>query len=294
MAARRVRFAYDIRVALGEAQHPLDEVDAVDLLGDRVFDLEAGVDLQEVRLRARRVVHELHRARRAVADRPAQILGGRGQLLTDVRREPRGGGLLQDLLVAALEGAVAVAEGHHPAPAVAEDLHLDMTGVLHEAFEEDTGGGEGRGGDPLHPLPGVGEFVDGSTGRHADTAATAGRLEHHGIADAVGRRHRRRQIGEQPGAGGEGYARGLGGRAGGVLRAEQLQLLGGRADEDDPRVLAAPGEPGVLGEEAVAGVDGPGPGVLGGLQNQVGVEVRLLGGRGSQPYRRVGEADMGR
>lgn len=109
---------------------------------------------------ARRVVDELHRARRAVVDRRAQVLGGRGQLFTDVRRQPRGGGFLQNLLVAALQGAVAVAEGHHPAPAVAEDLNLDMAGVLHEAFEEDTGGGEGRGGDPLHPLPGVGEFSD--------------------------------------------------------------------------------------------------------------------------------------
>ncbi len=57
-------------------------------------------------------------------------------------------GLLQDLLVAALEGAVAVAEGDDLALAVAEDLHLDVAGVFDEAFQEDAGGGEGGGGGP--------------------------------------------------------------------------------------------------------------------------------------------------
>jgi hypothetical protein len=49
------------------------------------------------------------------------------------------GGLFEHLLVAALERAVAVAEHGHLAAAVAEDLHLDVPGALHEAFEEDPG-----------------------------------------------------------------------------------------------------------------------------------------------------------
>ena len=44
-AQRRVAVAE--LLAVGDAEHLADQVDAGDLLGDRVLDLEAGVDLQE-------------------------------------------------------------------------------------------------------------------------------------------------------------------------------------------------------------------------------------------------------
>ena len=44
-AQRRVVVAE--RLAVGDAEHLADEVDAGDLLGDRVLDLQAGVDLEE-------------------------------------------------------------------------------------------------------------------------------------------------------------------------------------------------------------------------------------------------------
>ena len=68
VTAGRARVSYDVGVTAGQAQHPGDEVDAVDLLGDRMLHLEPGVDLQEVRLLAGGVVHELDRAGGAVAD----------------------------------------------------------------------------------------------------------------------------------------------------------------------------------------------------------------------------------
>ncbi len=44
------------------------------------------------------------------------------------RREVRGGRLLENLLVVALDGAVALEEMHHRAVMVGGDLHLDMAG----------------------------------------------------------------------------------------------------------------------------------------------------------------------
>ena len=44
-------------------------------------------------------------------------------------------------------------------------------------------------------------------------------------------------------------------RARGGLVAHALKQLHIRADENDARLFAGPGEPGVLGEEAVAGMD---------------------------------------
>ena len=71
----------------GQPHHPLDEVDAGDLLGDAVLDLEAGVDLEEVELAGARVEDELDGAGRPVARGGAQP-GGR---LAHARRVVVGG-----------------------------------------------------------------------------------------------------------------------------------------------------------------------------------------------------------
>ena len=59
-------------------------------------------------------------------------------------------------------------------------------------------------------------------------------------------------------AGDGGHARALDGALGGGLGAHQADRFRRRADEDDARRRAGLGELGVLGEEAVAGVDGLG------------------------------------
>jgi hypothetical protein len=49
-------------LAVGDADHLLDEVQPGDELGDRVLDLQAGVHLEEVELLGRAADHELDRA----------------------------------------------------------------------------------------------------------------------------------------------------------------------------------------------------------------------------------------
>ena len=58
------------------------------------------------------------------------------------------------------------------------------------------------------------------------------------------------------------------------LVAELVEDLRPRADERDPGLGTGPGERGVLGQEAVAGVDGIDPDVLGQLDDAGDVEVR--------------------
>jgi hypothetical protein len=88
------------RLAGGDAQLQLDEVEAGDALGDRVLDLQAGVHLEEVELAAG-VEHELDGAGADVVDRPgggdgggahagAQLRGRRRARATP--RRPSGGG----------------------------------------------------------------------------------------------------------------------------------------------------------------------------------------------------------
>ena len=112
---------------------------------------------------------------------------------------------------------------------------------------------------------------------HAAAAAAEGGLQDDRVADAPGQvdggagaRPAARRCRAPPGMSGR-----LGLLAGGGLVAHQLQQLGGRADEDDAGRLAGPGELGVLGQEAVAGVDGVGAVALGDADDAGDVQVGL-------------------
>ena len=76
VAARRRGLALQ-PLSLCHAQLQLDQVEARGRLGDRVLDLEPGIDLHEEELLRRRLDEELHRAGVAVARRGGQADGGR-------------------------------------------------------------------------------------------------------------------------------------------------------------------------------------------------------------------------
>ena len=68
--ARKIR-----KLARGLAHHPLHEVDAHDLLGDAMLDLQARIDLQEVEPLRRFIVEEFHCARAAIGCRMREAHG---------------------------------------------------------------------------------------------------------------------------------------------------------------------------------------------------------------------------
>lgn len=246
-----------------------DEIDAEDRLRHRVFDLEAGVHLQEVGLAVGD--QELDRSRAHVVDGSG---GPHGQVVEGFREvaETGGRGLLDDLLMAALEGAVAGAERPDRAVRVGEDLHFHMPTALYVGLDEDLAVSEGAeglgaGGAQL----GV-EGVELAYDAHTASAAARGRLDEH------------REIG-----GGDRLQRFephqfLGARLGG----HRLDGLGRRPDPDEARVEDGPREAGVLGEEAVPGVHGVRARAQGGLHDQVAAQIRVRGRRPRQPYRLVG------
>lgn len=122
--------------AFGDAQLEGDEVEAEDGFGDGVFDLEAGVHLQEVRASVGGE-QEFDGARSLVAD---GVRGGHGGVVQPGAQrvvESGGGCFLDDLLVASLERAVAGAERPDPAVSVGHDLDLDVPAALHVGLGED-------------------------------------------------------------------------------------------------------------------------------------------------------------
>src|SRR5690606_38934882 len=86
---------------------------------------------------------EFDRPGRMVADRFCQRDGLLAHGFARRRVEEGRGRLLDDLLVAALDGAFALAEIEHLAVPVAEHLYFDMTRLVDEFLDEDAVVAEG-------------------------------------------------------------------------------------------------------------------------------------------------------
>ena len=244
----------------GDVQLQPDQVDAGGDLGDRVLDLQPGVDLEEGEQLLPGVVEELDGARAAVAHGQREPLGRRLQLGDLLGGEHRRGGLLDDLLVAPLHRAVADAERPRRALAVGDHLDLDVPRAGDQALQEDDAAAERALRLLAGALVGVGELA--GRGDHADAAPAAarGRLEHQRVADLVAGAQRVVQARDRAAAPRRDRdADLLGDQLRADLVAELAHRLGARADEGDADLLAQLGERRVLGDEAPADPGGVGP-----------------------------------
>ncbi len=243
------------RLAGGDAKLPFDEVDADQRLGHAVLDLQARVHLDEPEL-AGAVEQELDRPGTAVAhrarDRDRDLAHATAQ-----RRPDRGrGGFLDQLLVAPLQRAVALAEMEDAAVRVGEDLDLDVARVVDRALEQQArvaerglrfgSGGRERGSERA--------FVRDAA--HAAPAAARRGLDHHRIADAACRfaQRRHRLIGAVV-AGNDGNADSGHALARLRLVGHRAHRRGRRADPHQPRSLDRLGERRAFAQESVARVN---------------------------------------
>ena len=176
-------------------------------------------------------------------------------------------GLLDDLLVAALDRALAFADRPHRAVRVGHHLDLDVVAGGEVALAEHRRVAErglrlALGG--LDLLGQVGQVADDA---HAAAAATGRRLDQH------------RQLRRGDGVGVEfvehGHPRGGHHLLGLDLGAHRLHGGDGRPDPRQPRLLHGAREFGVLREESVPGVDGVGARRAGRRDQLGGVEVAV-------------------
>src|SRR5262249_10686012 len=237
------------------------------------------VDLDEIEL-VLAINEKLAGAGVGVVGGPDQPHRGLADVLAHLWRQSRRGRLLDELLVAALQRTITLPEVDDVAVMVGEDLHLDVARLLDVLFEVDAAVLERALGFLACGLK-AGLEADVVAGDANAAAPAAGRrLDEHGIAHAVSQREGLFLIGDQSLAAGHYRdADSLGELAGLVLVAEQTHGLDGRADELDLAGAADLGEVRVLGEEAVAGVDGLDVGQLGGADEPWDFQV-ALGRRG--------------
>ena len=177
MAARRGAFEAGLGQARAARQQQLrlHQIDAPDLLGDGVLDLQAriGLDEEEVGL----VDQELEGAEAAVLHGLGHGDGGIDDLLAQRRLEVGAGRQLDDLLAAPLQGAFALAQGHDAALAVAHDLHLDVARAADQPLGIEIAVAEGRFGFGRGAREGVGDLALGLDQPHAAPAAAGDGLQ---------------------------------------------------------------------------------------------------------------------
>ena len=259
-----------------DAQLLPHEVNPRDHLGHGMLDLQAGVHLQEEELAARpeeldragpTVVHGVPRTQRDLAHGPPRVL------VEDAR-----GGLLHELLVAALDRALALEEVHAVAVAVKHHLDLHVPRGVEVALQVDAAIPEGGHRLPRGRPERRRHLARLAHDADALAAAARGRLDRDGVADGLrlaGRRlHVVHRIDEPGDAGDPGL---LHDAAGGDLVPHRGDRARGRTDPRDASLLDPARELGVLAEEPVAGVNGLRSGLARRREDLVHIEIALGG-----------------
>ena len=258
-----------------------------------MLDLHPRVHLDEEELPV--LIEELDRAGPDIAQFSHRLGDNPADALALLGVEGRGGALLPDFLVATLKRAVALAKMNGVALRVAEHLNLDVA-RLGEIFLEIDGIAAERG--PGFDPGGVDRLrnVVGTPGDlHAAAPSARRSLDDHRIAD---RGCDLARFGFVPdGALGARDARDpetLGGAFGLDLVAHHADVLGPRADEHDVVLLQDFRETRVLGQKAVARMNGVGAGDLARRDNGGNVEITVARRRRADAHALIGELDVHR
>jgi len=98
--------------------------------------------------------------------------------MADVFREVRGRALLQQLLVAPLDGTISFAQPDNMAVVVSQNLHLDMTRPGEEPLGVQLRTAEVRSGLATRRLHGRGGVRRGGDDPHSSSAAAESGLDH--------------------------------------------------------------------------------------------------------------------
>mmetsp|Transcript_18923 Transcript_18923/g.50696 ORF Transcript_18923/g.50696 Transcript_18923/m.50696 type:complete len:476 (-) Transcript_18923:343-1770(-) len=171
-----------------DSQLRFHDVDACDLLSDRVLDLDARVHLHEneayVGIIEIASHHEFHGAHILVSTLPHEPECAVRELGSELRVHPRWCHL-HDLLVSLLDAAVPLVEVCSASLTVSYNLNLDVTSTFHELLEED--GTVAKGSSRLARAPVVRIRKLSLAAHHAHAAASSAErcLEDDGVRDLV-------------------------------------------------------------------------------------------------------------
>ena len=255
-----------------------------------MLDLQPGIDLEKPERLP--VEQELHGAGGDIPEGTGGNERGGSEAGPQRLVHRRGGRLLDDLLMAALDGAFALEEVHHVTVAVAQDLDLDVTGRGQPAFQEN--GIAPESAERLPPGRGEGLLEIGRLGHdpHPAPAPAVGALHEHRITDLAGD-FRDIDLGpdlDRRQGGHSGRAHRL---LGGELVPHDLDDRRRRTHPETSRGLDRASERGIFGEKAVARMDRIGAGALACRQVPLDIQIRLGRRPAAERDRPIGLGDEG-
>src|SRR5918994_1677693 len=274
--------------ARGDLELLRHDVYARDHFRHGMLDLETRVHFDKVELSVH--VDELHGTGPLVTERADQTLRRFHQALPHVLGEVRRRGFLYQLLVAPLDGAVPLGESYRGAVRVGQHLHLDVPEPFEVLFDVDGTVAEGGPRLPARAEEGVFDLGLRLDHAHPLAPATGARLDDQRIADlGADALHLPGALAGAVGAWSYGDAGFGGGLAGLRLVAHPGDGARARPDELQAHPLADLREAGVLGQKAVARMDGVSARQLGGGDDRGDVQVAARRRRRAYAHRIVGQ-----
>ena len=202
---------------------------------------------------------------------------------------------LDQLLVPALNRALALAHVDDGAVRVAEQLDLDVARRRQVLLEVDRRVAEGTLGFGARDQDRVGEVLRVARDAHAAPPAARGRLDDDRVADLLGDAERLLLVAHRTvGARDHRHARRLHRVLGDGLVAHLLDGARRRPDPADAARHHGLGELRVLGQESVAGMDGLRARDFGRGNDAIEIEVALAGEVGPDTDGLIGEANVQR
>jgi len=124
-------------VALRDENLRAHEIDAGDHFGHGVLDLNAGIDLDEIPLLRINIVEKLDGSRITIVGLARKLHRRIAEFAANTRGEIRRGSDFDDLLMAALDRAVALVEMKQVTVVVGEDLNFQVPRARQICFQED-------------------------------------------------------------------------------------------------------------------------------------------------------------
>ncbi|RMN69225.1 hypothetical protein ALQ54_05717 [Pseudomonas syringae] len=264
-------------IAGGDAEHLLDDVDACDHFRNRVLHLNTGVHFDEVETTV--FVQELERTRTAIADIDTRLDAGSQNILARLFIDERCWRFFQNLLVTALQRAVAIAQVDSLTLAVGNHLDFHVTWVGQVFFQVDHRVAEPGGCFGAGLRRGFDQVFFAMNHTHTATTTATGGLDDHRVTDFTANAQsgvfvfRQRAVGTGNGR----YIGQLHGVLGRNLVAHQANGVCFWTDESEARFFNLFGEVGVLGEKPVTRVDRRGAGHFGSRNDRRNVQVGQIG-----------------
>ncbi len=232
------------------------QIDAVPAFRDAVFHLKSGIDFDEIGVAFRRH-QKFHGGQGMVSDFAYQLTRIFLEAFTQLRRQPRPGGRrdFNELLVIALDGAVALVAGEHVAVLISYHLNLNVTHLVQVFFYKQSRVAERclRHGGRFKK--GVFQFRLIMDGEDASPAAAAFGFKHDGQADFFDKFAGGGHVYGSFRAGNHGDAQFFGDGSGLDLVAQHFHGVGCGADKRQASVGAFAGKAFVFGGEPPSGMD---------------------------------------